>query len=390
MRSNPVHPGPVTGAAVSGPAVTGSTTASTDDAAPWAVPGRRRHRGRAGGFTLMELLMVVLIIGVLVSIILPTVSKARQQAQAANSRAQLANLATLITAYHADFQAYPGPLTNLQVYADMNGTAPAIVDGTAPNSVKLAGRADFITMSENLVLGLNGGLRNVNGEIRYDTAWVGGGPQWLGGTPKNLPAYGENSTKDLSTRFAEAAIPMLTGDYIDSNGVTGDDSPVPEYQDRFNEPLPVIYMRARAGSRSTADDPDDNAVVTDGTDPARRGQYDYSQYAAYVSGEGGTIGVGRSAHPSEYVPASDYLGPKGTPDPKHGLRIPVAVGATTDPSSTGYTYPYNAYAALWHHGLSGPAGPPETPKQKDTYILISAGIDRIYGTSDDITNFGGY
>jgi hypothetical protein len=30
-----------------------------------------------------------------------------------------------------------------------------------------------------------------------------------------------------------------------------------------------------------------------------------------------------------------------------------------------------------------------TPRQKDGFILIGAGIDRIYGTIDDDTNFGG-
>ncbi len=28
------------------------------------------------------------------------------------------------------------------------------------------------------------------------------------------------------------------------------------------------------------------------------------------------------------------------------------------------------------------------PRQKDGYILISAGPDRVYGTTDDLTNFG--
>lgn len=364
---------------------------------------RRRIAARPAGFTLMELLIVVLIIGVLVSIIIPVASKARQHAQAANTRALLANLGTLITTYHGDFNAYPGPLSNMEVYTTVTPglTAPEIFDGTAPatESIKMSGRQAYITMSENLVLGLNGGLRNVDGEIQYDTAWVGSGPQWLRGTPKKLPAYGENTTKDLSTFNIEVPQPPppappvvgpMTGEYVDGNGTAAADSPVPEYVDRFGEPLPIIYLRARAGSRTSANHPDDNPIVTDGSNNARPGQYDYSQYAAYVRadeanarGTAGNIGVGRQLSKSEYVPVDNF--------PRQGLGLPFVLTATTDPNSVGYTYPYSGYVALRNHAASGLAGGlDETPKQKDSYILISAGIDRVYGTTDDITNFGSY
>ena len=370
MRHNPVHP----------------------------ITTRRRPGGRparaAAGFTLMELLIVVLIIGVLISIAIPMVSKARQQVQAANTRALVANLGTLITAYQGDFSAYPGPLSNLQVCADMNGATPDIGDGDAPDSVKMEARQTFITMSENLVLGLNGGLRRVNSdgefELQYDTAWVGAGPQWLGGTPRKLPPYGGNSTKALSTRNLATAAGNgpVTGRYMDGNEVLANDTAIPEYVDPFAEPMPIIYCRARPGSRTTGNTPDDNPVITDGSDASRVGQYDYSQYRGYIEAENAAtnIGVGKLLRAKDYV---------GLTFPQHGLRPPV-VTATTDPASGGYTYPYNAYAAFRNHGISGPPGaappdnPPETPKQKDAYILISAGIDRVYGTSDDITNFGSY
>lgn len=357
-------------------------------------PARQCRRGAPprSAFTLIELLVVVLIIGVLISILLPVVSTARLKAQSANTGAQIANLGTLIQAYYADFKAYPGPLSNMQVCTNLGGlTAPAIGPGTAPNSAKLAGREGFVTMSENLVLGLNGGLRNVGGAIQYDTAWVGGGPQWLRGTPKRLPAYGEQGAKDLSTHVG--ADGNLTGDYVDGNETSGDDSPVPEYVDRFNDPMPIIVMRARPGARTAGNAPGDNPVVTDGSNAARPGQYDYSQYAGYVNGTGGNIGVGKITHPSDYTNAADY-GTGGKANPKHGLRIPVVVTDTSDrsaPAPATYSYPYSAYAALRHNTLSGPvSAAPEVPKQKDAYILISAGIDRVYGTTDDITNFGSY
>lgn len=356
---------------------------------------------RAAGFTLMELLIVVLIIGVLASIIVPMVAKARQHAQAANTRALIANLSTLITAYQGDFNAYPGPLSNMQIATSLGGlAAPQIDPGTGPTATgaNVTGAAlGKITMSENLVLGLNGGLRwnRDLDRIEYNTAWVGQGPQWLGGTPKKLPAYGNKNNEDLSIPESDTA-GTVDGDYVDNNGNTGDDTSIPEYVDRFNEPMPIIYLRARAGTRvaGTTYTPGSNPVITDGTNPARPGQYDYSQYAGYVSGIGGNIGVGKIISAGDYTVPADYGNP---PNPKHGLRT-VAVTDTTNaspPAGETYVYPYSAFAAFRNHALSGaphaaPPDPADVPKQKDGYILISAGIDRVYGTSDDITNFGSY
>ena len=54
-------------------------------------------------------------------------------------------------------------------------------------------------------------------------------------------------------------------------------------------------------------------------------------------------------------------------------------------SKSGYQYPYDAYAYF-----KNPASPElePQPRQKDGYILIGAGSDRVYGTADDITSFG--
>jgi hypothetical protein len=58
--------------------------------------------------------------------------------------------------------------------------------------------------------------------------------------------------------------------------------------------------------------------------------------------------------------------------------------------------PLDAWAYLRNPDLGPPlppaGSPPATdvgvPRQKDGYILISAGPDRVYGTTDDVTNFG--
>jgi hypothetical protein len=144
---------------------------------------------------------------------------------------------------------------------------------------------------------------------------------------------------------------------------------------------------------------------TETTTPNRVGQYDLHQIIGYT---GAMIGTGRK-------PAGPNVGWSG--NPMHGLSAtaadPVDVVSTLRPPGAGavkYYYPFNAYAYFRNPSLSTPvdwtvdsSGTPtadptysntsaarnDVPFQKDGFILISAGPDRIYGTKDDITNFGG-
>ena len=364
------------------------------------APGRA---GRAAGFTLIEMLVVIGIIVVLIGILVPVVASIRKQAHAAATQAQLTNLASVIQAYHGDFKAFPGPLSYREVYADTalapGGVKPVIgapKEETGTDKIDAA-QLDKITMSENLVLGLLGGLRRdpTTGGLLYDTSWVGSGPQFLGGTPKRLPPYGV--AKDLSTRPNPASL-KRTGRYADENQVTARDSEIPEFVDRFPDPMPILYMRARPGTRTDADapattvSPATNPLVTGGTGSTRAGQYDLSQIIGYTSGfdasgKESIFGTGRDIRKDEYFgyPTADPL----IPNRPHGLRTvdPTRTLTKTLPSGEpdpNYRYPFDLYPALRHGNITG------SVKQKDSFILISPGIDRVYGTRDDITNFGNY
>src|SRR5215472_8982710 len=82
---------------------------------------------RNAAFTLIELLVVIGIIATLIAILIPVLGKVRQAGYGAATRAQLSKLATAMTAYHGDFRAWPGPLTNQQVGAQYyNNNGPYI------------------------------------------------------------------------------------------------------------------------------------------------------------------------------------------------------------------------------------------------------------------------
>jgi hypothetical protein len=166
--------------------------------------------------------------------------------------------------------------------------------------------------------------------------------------------------------------------------------------------MPILYLRARKGAHALPAatkvlGPDNNTIITYDTvnEDNRVGQYDLHQIIGYT---GQTIGVGRklSGDRKGWPAANDAVN-------AHGLRDPLDVNATMQSSvDTGSQlkpkFPYDAYPYLRNASLSTPQETDsaftqlsndrnDVPHQKDAFILISAGSDRIYGTKDDITNF---
>ena len=56
------------------------------------------------GFTIIELLVVVAVIGLLVAILLPAIGRARESAQSTQSQSNLRNIGSAAAVYSVDFQ----------------------------------------------------------------------------------------------------------------------------------------------------------------------------------------------------------------------------------------------------------------------------------------------
>ena len=70
----------------------------------------------ARGFTLIELMVVVVIIGILAAIAIPKFQNVTESAKFAACRSNLRNIASALNLYHADNGEYPGAFQGHQWY----------------------------------------------------------------------------------------------------------------------------------------------------------------------------------------------------------------------------------------------------------------------------------
>lgn len=399
------------------------------------MQSRAGHVHRRGGFSLVELMVVIGIIAILVAVILPMVSKVRTAARTTASANMISQLSQAITTYHADYRGYPGPLAYDEIhsatatsspwlpYAGATArfaagfTLPTAASGFDITSQTSNQMATKFTDSENLVLGLMGGLRvgtagTELGKLVYDPALVGNGAMALSQNAigkKGTPYI--TDTNQLSWHDTGSG---KTGHYSDDSG-DADDTIIPEFVDNYSPPMPILYLRARAGVTPHAETVPpaaalptaiDNSIITfDSSDnqasTPRVGTFDLHQIIAYTGMYSGTW-------PSMTLVADPTMSASGTHCvgegkslktyyksgmsstvalPFHGLSQPPKPAAVLGPTNdANYDFPYNAYPYFRNNSISSPAVP--KAQHNDDYILISAGPDRVYGTSDDITNFG--
>ena len=282
------------------------------------------HPGQKRGFTLVELLVVIGIIAVLISILIPVVGHVRTSSYAASTQNQLIVIQHGIEQYRQTFEAYPGPLADSQLKTSANPTGLA-------------------TSSENLIFGLLGGWDPAGKPVgigAYNPALVGGGPASQNPlkAQRYQPFVDPTSAGLDPIKSGNAWLPWSNGAHANvANPGKYSDTAAPEFVDRFPDALPILYIRARVGASGV--------VVLNAT----------------------------TAYPAGTTPAYDprQLFPYNFPD----LTAP----ASATPPNTDFANPQQYFGTLADINV---------PRQRDGYLLISAGIDRIYGTGDDITNGG--
>ena len=334
---------------------------------------RDDHRTR-GAFTLVELMVVIGIIAVLILLILPAIGSARIQARVVATRATISAIEIGIGQFRADNNIggeYPpsaAPPVSGSV-SQVEWLRGEVICPTANNEYrKIDGASLLVWALAGADLLGTPGFRNLNG----NETWADDTGRYTDGTPglynygnitANQPDYTRSGTfVDISkmkfpTRVGSDLnncafrIPAAVGTpdrcttystcFLDSF-----DQPVLYYRANQNNPLMVVLALpyVNTGANAAIYNLFDNGIIT--TDSAT-----YGTQALNLGG--GSLHFG---------------------------GIAAGVGNTTDGSEP----PIGTFGhTVWNPSVM--AG--SKPHRADSYILLSAGPDGVYGTGDDIANF---
>jgi prepilin-type N-terminal cleavage/methylation domain-containing protein len=326
------------------------------------------------GFTLVELMVVIAIIAVLIGILVPALNQARIAAKVAATQARLSVIETGIEAFRTDQAvggAYPPSvaISTRDPWGDPN-SGPSWLPEEEPTQ-----GAELLTWA--LVgadlLGTPGFL---NKDGIGDSKWADSSSPnqmeffgWASDVSNSVPVgglYALEGGQPMHTRraafVAKDKIEVLRrGERLK----VGRKQPAPAmcFVDTFDRP--ILYYRANVGALFLASD----VYTHDGGRPARYlpdGIYNLHDNYRFTGSQNANI-VGLDLGGGVNHPYAT-LGTAGT-KPGYAQKVPI------DRKSFGYR--------IWDPKVTART----VPQRPDTYLLVSAGPDGLYGTGDDVTNF---
>lgn len=333
-------------------------------------------------FTLVELLTVMAIIVLLIGILVPALSYARDQAKKASTNGQIAAIEKGIQMFHNEADRYPVstaanpfesslvPLSGAQwlaiqlVGADQGGFVKDNIKNDTSVSGAADGRIDYNDWLQWYSLSPAGGRKFARIEPLVDQAGK------TVRTPEKLvqehPEYGDlpAALTAGSSEWSNAKIPM----FVDAFG------------------YPILYYAATLGT---------DRPITTGTTGSnlKIGSYDISDNAAitgemYVNGSGGDS-IGRFPVPNA---GWDFASSNQTPPHPFailGYASGIAGQTTIDTWPAGGSFA----ASICDRNIfdttqrGNPARGRVTAMRADSFILVSPGRDGRYGTTDDVRNY---
>lgn len=327
-------------------------------------------RTSSRGFTLIELLTVVAIIALLIGILVPSLSKARDSAKKVRTQATMKALGDGLVMFASENDEelrgnnYPPSKVGDDPTEAGNGIAKGSEDmGGAQWLVR------YLTGKDG-----NGYIARKNVPANLITATAGEEQiKWYGADGKDISRSGPYITNAPTKAPKE---------------LPGSPVPTTDTTPRYNNPvfvdsfgMPILYYVANSAYAGRGDANPTTYVGPTAEYPAI---YTYLDNALFTG-----LGTESDPNPSDY-PQWDFGGGA------HKLNFgPASWKGKTTPPDWKLEIPQHqnsfAFRLLANKSVRGSDNRLNSaaPARQDSFILLSPGKDLIFGTADDVMNFGG-
>ncbi|MFN0134815.1 MAG: type II secretion system protein [Phycisphaerae bacterium] len=355
---------------------------------------KRILRSGREAFTLVELLTVVAIIGLLIGILVPALSAARNQAKEASTKAQLDSIGKGCLMFSSDNSKLPAsggnnPFVAAGAYSNLGPT----LTGTQWLVVQLVGpdRQGYVKNDLSNDHDADGRITATDWNAWYELPGASGysGKKYSRATPyvdpdgKNYQTLAQFVEDNSLSDDEIANLPAQLANGLDTPDVEWSSARVPYFIDAFKGP--ILYYAATAGAEapfSTGQgsnrslkiglyDQSDNAAIT-GSE-VRVGRWDRAQSVGFDF-----RGSGWSNDP-DAVPNAHFMARLGW-DADEPNKWPVQ-------RSFARTLADRSIYDTTKRGTGAAEEGRIAPRNPDTFVMVSAGRDGLFGTDDDITNF---
>jgi general secretion pathway protein G len=325
------------------------------------APSRRSPRPRRAGFTLVEILVVIVIIGILAGLLLPAITGALGRANNAAVSAEITLLANALAAFKDKYGDYPPSRMILRENGDYT-----VVADSYPDLTRFSGDADLSTSDHNQRSVEK--LRKFWPRLRLNTAGV------------SYDFNGDGDSSDvLYLDGAECLVFFLGGIRSSSGvGVVGfAKNPVRPFVGDNTDPSLVVPGTSNRDTplfdfktdRLTDLDGDGMYEYIDALNVQQGEQRPYAYFSAYGSNgyDPNDVNYGWDTDPTGgFSPVRRSFRVTFKPKLSDGSPTSMVMSAAPNPYTS--SLPVNASTTV-----------PVTFINANTYQIISAGRDRMYG-----------